>query len=75
MDRSPEALPHGPQATVLVFGDGPTLEGARRILPEGSALSDGDFEDVGGHAFAAYEAENGRQVQIRPDGYIRGLTA
>ncbi|AGM03605.1 FAD-dependent monooxygenase [Amycolatopsis keratiniphila] len=68
-------LLRGPQATVLVFGDGPAPEGARRILPAGSALSDVDFEDVGGHAFAAYEAENGRQVEIRPDGYIRGLTA
>jgi len=68
-------LLRGPQATVLVFGDGPALEGARRILPAGSALSTVDFEDVGGHAFAAYEAEGGRQVLIRPDGYVREITA
>ncbi|WP_033293291.1 FAD-dependent monooxygenase [Amycolatopsis jejuensis] len=56
----------GPHATELVFGDGPlgTEHPAYRILP--SASGDGLF-DVGGHAYAAYQA---KRVLVRPDGYV-----
>ncbi|MEV6646103.1 FAD-dependent monooxygenase [Amycolatopsis sp. NPDC051371] len=58
----------GPHATSLTFGDG-TSDGYR-ILPAGSALTPGALVDDGGHAYAAYDAEGGRQVLIRPDGYV-----
>jgi 2-polyprenyl-6-methoxyphenol hydroxylase-like FAD-dependent oxidoreductase len=58
----------GPHATSLTFGDGPS-EGYR-ILPAGSVATGTDLLDDGGHAYAAYEAEGGRTVLIRPDGYV-----
>ncbi|MFI5590629.1 FAD-dependent monooxygenase [Amycolatopsis sp. NPDC051758] len=64
----------GPHATELVFGDGPASEGYR-ILPAGSVATGTDLVDDGGHAYAAYEAEGGRTVLVRPDGYVWSITA
>jgi hypothetical protein len=64
----------GPHATELVFGDGPTPDGYR-ILPAGSVATGTDLVDDGGHAYAAYEAEGGRTVRIRPDGYVWSIQA
>ncbi|GAA4549118.1 FAD-dependent monooxygenase [Amycolatopsis samaneae] len=66
----------GPHATLLVFGDGP-LDApagavAYRVLPAGGTASGDELVDVGGHAFAAYSAS---RVLVRPDGYVRTITA
>ncbi len=58
----------GPHATELLFGEGETP--GYRILPAGSVATGTDLVDEGGHAYAAYEAEGGRRVVIRPDGYV-----
>ncbi|GAA3540406.1 FAD-dependent monooxygenase [Amycolatopsis ultiminotia] len=62
----------GPHATELRFGGGPlgAEHPAHRVLPAGSTASGADLVDAGGHAFAAYQAEPGRRVVIRPDGYV-----
>jgi 2-polyprenyl-6-methoxyphenol hydroxylase-like FAD-dependent oxidoreductase len=62
----------GPHATELVFGDGPTS--GYRIRPAGSVATGTDLVDDGGHAYAAYEAEGGRRVLIRPDNYVWSLS-
>ncbi|MFI5606358.1 FAD-dependent monooxygenase [Amycolatopsis sp. NPDC051903] len=66
----------GPHATELVFGAGAASGEfpVHRILPAGSAVSGADLVDVGGHAFAAYEATAGRRVVIRPDGYVWSIS-
>ncbi|MEV5719601.1 FAD-dependent monooxygenase [Amycolatopsis mediterranei] len=58
----------GPHATELVFGAGETP--GYRILPAGSVATGTDLVDEGGHAYAAYEADGGRRVLVRPDGYV-----
>ncbi|MEV4599980.1 FAD-dependent monooxygenase [Amycolatopsis sp. NPDC049253] len=68
----------GPHATELVFGSGSVGSSevpGYRILPAGSVASGSDLVDVGGHAYAAYEAAAGRRVLIRPDGYVWSITA
>jgi 2-polyprenyl-6-methoxyphenol hydroxylase-like FAD-dependent oxidoreductase len=62
----------GPHATELVFGDGPGA--GQRILPKGSVATGTDLVDDGGHAYAAYEAESGRKVLVRPDGYVWSMS-
>ncbi|MDT7803080.1 MAG: hypothetical protein QOI78_6513 [Actinomycetota bacterium] len=62
----------GPHATELVFGDGPS--DGYRILPPGSAATGTDLVDDGGHAYAAYDAEGGRTVLVRPDGYVWSIS-
>ncbi|MEA5365814.1 FAD-dependent monooxygenase [Amycolatopsis sp., V23-08] len=62
----------GPHATELVFGDGPS-EGYR-ILPAGSTATGPDLVDEGGHAYAAYDADGGRKVLIRPDNYVWSIS-
>ncbi|MEV7091378.1 FAD-dependent monooxygenase [Amycolatopsis sp. NPDC051045] len=64
----------GPHATELVFGDGAVGENGYRILPAGSVATGPDLVDDGGHAYAAYEADGGRRVLIRPDGYVWSMT-
>ncbi|MFF1611099.1 FAD-dependent monooxygenase [Amycolatopsis sp. NPDC058278] len=62
----------GPHATELLFGAGETA--GYRILPAGSVATGTDLVDDGGHAYAAYEAEGGRRVLIRPDGYVWSMS-
>ncbi|WP_206795640.1 FAD-dependent monooxygenase [Amycolatopsis sp. MtRt-6] len=62
----------GPHATELVFGEGATS--GYRILPAGSVATGADLVDEGGHAYAAYEADGGRRVLIRPDGYVWSMS-
>ncbi|MDQ7808359.1 FAD-dependent monooxygenase [Amycolatopsis sp. A133] len=64
----------GPHATRLVFGDGPVGENGYRILPADSVATGPDLVDEGGHAYAAYEADGGRQVLVRPDGYVWSMS-
>ncbi|MEV0064960.1 FAD-dependent monooxygenase [Amycolatopsis sp. NPDC050768] len=68
----------GPHAAELVFGSGVVGSSevpGYRILPAGSVASGPDLVDVGGHAYAAYEAAAGRRVLVRPDGYVWSITA
>ncbi len=62
----------GPHATELLFGTGETP--GYRILPAGSVATGTDLVDEGGHAYAAYEASDGRRVLIRPDGYVWSIS-
>ncbi|MEV6874171.1 FAD-dependent monooxygenase [Amycolatopsis sp. NPDC051128] len=62
----------GPHATLLRFGDSPG-DGIR-ILPAGSVATGSDLVDDGGHAYAAYEADGGRVVRIRPDNHIWSMS-
>ncbi|WP_103353177.1 FAD-dependent monooxygenase [Amycolatopsis sp. CA-128772] len=64
----------GPHATELVFGEGALGEHGHRIRPAGSAAAGAELVDEGGHAYAAYEAEDGRRVVIRPDGYVWSMS-
>ncbi|MBB4686114.1 FAD-dependent monooxygenase [Amycolatopsis jiangsuensis] len=62
----------GPHATELRFGDGPlgSQHPAYRVVPAGSVAKGEELVDMSGHAFAAYAAEPGRRVVVRPDGYV-----
>ncbi|NBH12088.1 FAD-dependent monooxygenase [Amycolatopsis sp. SID8362] len=62
----------GPHSTELLFGEGETS--GYRILPAGSAPVGDALIDEGGHAYAAYEADGGRRVLIRPDGYVWSMS-
>ncbi|MBE1498622.1 2-polyprenyl-6-methoxyphenol hydroxylase-like FAD-dependent oxidoreductase [Amycolatopsis lexingtonensis] len=62
----------GPHSTELLFGEGETA--GYRILPAGSVPTGTDLVDEGGHAYAAYEASDGRRVLIRPDGYVWSMS-
>ncbi|MFJ1761806.1 FAD-dependent monooxygenase [Amycolatopsis sp. NPDC088138] len=62
----------GPHTTELVFGDVPS--DGYRILPAGSVATGTDLVDDGGHAYAAYDAEGGRKVLIRPDNYVSSIS-
>ncbi|WP_459546932.1 FAD-dependent monooxygenase [Nocardia sp. X0981] len=69
----------GPHSTLLCFGatgDLPTLPGGRAhaVLRPGSAAgTPAALVDVDGHAYAAYDANDGTRVLVRPDGYIGRL--
>ncbi|MGX1807113.1 FAD-dependent monooxygenase [Nocardia sp. NPDC055321] len=70
----------GPHATLLIFGDGaPALEsfGVRprlvRIVRPG-ARSENALIDADGHAARAYDAADGTQILVRPDGYVGART-
>ncbi|MFE6857860.1 FAD-dependent monooxygenase [Nocardia sp. NPDC057668] len=71
----------GPHATLLIFGDGaPALEsfGVRpqvvRVGRSGAATGDA-LVDAGGHAAHAYDAADGTQILVRPDGYVGARTS
>ncbi|QIS13366.1 FAD-dependent monooxygenase [Nocardia arthritidis] len=65
----------GPHATLLCFGETPTpptQQGVEvyTVVRPGDTAPGRYVVDVDGHAFAAYHAEVGTHVLIRPDGYL-----
>ncbi|MEV0360789.1 FAD-dependent monooxygenase [Nocardia sp. NPDC050697] len=69
----------GPHATLLCFGATgalPELPGTRAhaVLRAGVSRAGAHVVDAEGHAFAAYDAIDGEQILIRPDGYLGGRT-
>jgi 2-polyprenyl-6-methoxyphenol hydroxylase-like FAD-dependent oxidoreductase len=61
----------GPHATKLVFGaPAPDEPHAYAVLRPGQSASGAYVVDREGHAFAAYDADAGVTVSIRPDGYV-----
>ena len=69
----------GPHATTLAFcaesAALATFSAHDHVVQrhDGPAIP-GALIDVEGHAFAAYGAVPGTQVQVRPDGYVGALT-
>ncbi|SFK22763.1 FAD-dependent monooxygenase [Amycolatopsis sacchari] len=61
----------GPHATRLVFGaPAPAEPHAYAVLRPGQTASGTYVVDTEGHAFAAYDASDGTEVLVRPDGYV-----
>ncbi|MFC9895813.1 FAD-dependent monooxygenase [Nocardia sp. NPDC127579] len=65
----------GPHATLLCFGETgalPVESGveAYAVLRPGAGSTGRHVIDVDGHAYAAYHAQDGDIVRIRPDGYL-----
>ncbi|GHF77875.1 2-polyprenyl-6-methoxyphenol hydroxylase-like FAD-dependent oxidoreductase [Amycolatopsis bartoniae] len=61
----------GPHATRLVFGaSAPAEPHAYAVLRPGQTASGAYVVDTDGHAFAAYDASDGTDVLVRPDGYL-----
>ncbi|MFD2419053.1 FAD-dependent monooxygenase [Amycolatopsis pigmentata] len=61
----------GPHATRLVFGGAAPAEAHSHAVIRPGQEVPGDFlVDAQGHAFAAYDASDGDEFAIRPDGYV-----
>ncbi|MFE3443134.1 FAD-dependent monooxygenase [Nocardia sp. NPDC059180] len=65
----------GPHATLLRFGAAgelPAEPGVRAyvVVRPGEPAGEGAVIDVEGHAYNAYDAVDGTQILVRPDGYI-----
>ncbi|HVW44474.1 MAG TPA: FAD-dependent monooxygenase [Amycolatopsis sp.] len=66
----------GPHGTRLVFGaPAPADPHTYAVLRPGQAVAGAHVVDTGGHAFKAYGASDGDEVEIRPDGYLGGVVS
>lgn len=68
----------GPHFTVLTFGKSSSAEQHGRATRSFSIVRAGDsgnVVDADGHAFRAYDAQDGATFVIRPDGYIGRVAA
>ncbi|MEV0246557.1 FAD-dependent monooxygenase [Nocardia sp. NPDC050712] len=66
----------GPHSTALHFGETGTLPAqsgveSYAVVRPGSTATGRYVVDVDGHAFAAYRAQDGTVVRVRPDGYLQ----